>query len=75
MKVIKKQIKDCEFTNGKPTKVLDLEYSHRWEKWRILVKDYDDNHYKKTLKELRKEVRKAYENQKTLQAHNKARLS
>ena len=64
MKVIKKEIKECEFTDWKKTTVLDLEYTHRWEKWRILIKDYDDVNYYDILKALRVEIRKLYNKSK-----------
>ena len=60
MKIKTKDIKECEFTNGKQTLVLDLLYTHRGLEGRILVKDYDDKNYEGILKQLRKEVRQAY---------------
>lgn len=74
MKILKKKIKDCEFTNGTPTKVLDIEYSHRWESGRILVKDFIESDYNNVLKQLRVKVREHYNNQKVLKAHNKERV-
>lgn len=66
MKVINKEVKDCKFTNWKETKVLDLHYSHRWKKWRILVQDYfdDEKTYNYILKQLRIQVRNKYNEKK-----------
>ena len=74
MKVIKREVKDCEETSWVKTTVLDLHYSHRWEKGRILVRDYDDSMYTYILKQLRKEVRNHYNNNKILKAHNQERV-
>jgi len=62
MKVINKEVKECEFENGTKNTVLDLEYTHRWTKWRILVKDYvdDEKLYTYILKQLRVQVRNAF---------------
>ena len=73
MKVLKKQIKNCEDTGDNKMKVLDLHYSHRGEKGRILIRDYKDTDYKEILKRLRLEVRKLYDNQQVLRQHNKER--
>lgn len=64
MKVINKEVKNCELTSWIKETVLDLKYTHRWKEGRILVRDYNDELYAKTLKELRVEVRKAYNLQK-----------
>lgn len=61
MKVLKKEVKICEETSWEKVKVLDLQYSHRWEKGRILVRDYKDSSYNFILKQLRKEVKKNYD--------------
>lgn len=60
MKVKNKEIKECTNPDNSKTTVLDLEYSHKWETWKILVKDYDDKFYNVILKQLRKEVKKHY---------------
>lgn len=46
--------------DGTKTNVLFLEYTHRRKKGRILVKDYNDEYYSYILKQLRKEVTKAF---------------
>lgn len=60
MKIKNKQIKDCENPDWTKTIVLDLEYTHKWKVWRILVKDYDDKFYEVILKQLRKEIKKYF---------------
>lgn len=60
MKIKSKEIKDCENPDGTRTNVLDLQYTYKWETWRVLVKDYDDKFYSKILKQLRQEVRNNY---------------
>ena len=61
MKIISKEVKDCEFTNWEPTKVLEIVYTHRSkEHRRILVKDYNENDEKNILKQLRVAVREDY---------------
>jgi len=42
------------------TNVLDLEYTHKWTAWRILVKDYNDDFYDYILKQLRVKVREYF---------------
>ena len=64
MKIINKEIKECENTDGTKTYVLDLEYTHRWETWKILIKDYKEEFYEEYLQELRKQVRNLYTEQK-----------
>ena len=60
MKIRKKEIKTCDDSDWGKTCVLDLEYTHRGETWRILVRDYEDKNYKIILKQLREKVRNAY---------------
>jgi ribosomal protein L25 (general stress protein Ctc) len=60
MKIKSKEVKECEFTNSKKTTVLDLIYTHRWQEWRILVKDFQENDYKNILKQLRVKVRENF---------------
>ena len=60
MKIISKEVKDCEETNGDKLKVLDLKYSHRGKQWRVLIHDYDDVNYDAILTKLRVEVRDLY---------------
>ncbi len=71
MKIIRKTVKNCNETDWKEVKVLELEYSHMWERWTILIRDYEEEKYDEILKQLRIEVRKAYTNFKTQKAHNK----
>ena len=59
MKITSKKIKECEYKWSK-TMVLDLEYTYKWETWKILIKDYDDNNFKEILKALRIQVRNTY---------------
>ena len=59
MKITSKKIIECEYKWEK-TIVLDLEYTHKWETWKIFVKDYDDNNFKEILKELRIQVNNTY---------------
>lgn len=59
MKITSKKIRECEYKWEK-TIVLDLEYTHKWETWKIFVKDYDDNNFKEILKELRIQVNNTY---------------
>lgn len=55
MKVTKKTIRECDTQDGK-TIVLELEYTHKWYNWKLLVRDYNDKNYKHILKQLKKEV-------------------
>ena len=73
MKVISKEIKDCEETNWDKVQVLDLKYTHKGETGRVLIHDYDDVNYKEILKRLRVEVKNHYANQKVLAEHHEAR--
>lgn len=73
MKIISKEIKDCEFTDSKKTKVLDIKYTHRGETGRILIKDYDPALEDEYIKELRVKVRENYNNFKFNKAHNETR--
>lgn len=60
MKITSKEIRDCTNPDNTKTQVLEIFYTHKWEKGRILVKDYDDNFYDIILKQLKKEVKKHY---------------
>lgn len=60
MKITSKEIKECEMPDWTKTNVLDLEYTHKWTKWRILVKDYNDDFYDYILKQLRVKVREYF---------------
>ena len=64
MKVINKEIKECDEKDWTKVTVLDLQYTHRWEEWRILIRDYSDDFYDDILKQLRKAVRNNYTEQK-----------
>ena len=59
MKITSKKIKECEYKWNK-TMVLDLDYTYKWETWKILIKDYDDNNFKEILKALRFQIRNNY---------------
>ena len=72
MKVIKKEVKNCE-EKWKNIKVLELQYSHRGEKGKIFVKDFIDSDYKNILKQLRVKVRENYNNFKVSQGLSKDR--
>jgi hypothetical protein len=73
MKIISKEVKECEFTDSKKTKVLDIKYTHRGETGRILIQDYDSALEDEYIKELRVKVRDAYKNFQVKKAHNKTR--
>ena len=73
MKIISKKVKECEFTDSKKTKVLDIKYTHRGETGRILIQDYDSTLEDEYIKELRVKVRDAYKNFQVKKAHNKTR--
>jgi len=60
MKITKKEIKECEFTDWVKTLVLDIEYTHKRKKGRILIKDYKAEYEKDYIKQVRKEVQKTY---------------
>jgi len=60
MKVINKEIRECESTAWEPITVLILEYTHRKKRGRIMIREYDDKDYDEILKRLRKEVRELY---------------
>lgn len=60
MKILNKEILDCTF-EWEPNTVLSLDFTHRWRKGSIKVKDYEDTHYWIILKQLRKKVREAFE--------------
>jgi len=67
MKIVSKNIRECEFEWENWTEknlVLELACTHRWEAFNIKIKDYsedfDDKIYNAILKQLRVEVRNAY---------------
>jgi hypothetical protein len=60
MKIISKEIKECENTDSTKTIVLDITYSHKGEKWRLLVKDFEEKNEKKIIKQLRKKVQEYF---------------
>ena len=60
MKILKKNIRECEMPDWTKTMVLELDYSHKKFTGKIIVKDYNDINYHKILKQLRPEVVKAY---------------
>jgi len=63
MKITEKNIKEVELETWKMNTVLELLYTHRWEEWKILIRDYieDEKGYKKILKQLRVAVRENYD--------------
>ena len=67
MKVRKKEVKICETKEGGFTNVLDLEYTHKWETGKVLIRDYKDEFYKSYLKEIRKSVTALYISEKLKQ--------
>lgn len=64
MIIIKKEVKECDDIDWTKTIVLDLEYTHKWETWKILIKDYKEEFYDDYLKQLRIKVRNAFNEQK-----------
>ena len=64
MKIINREVKACENTDGTFTNVLDMEYTHRWETGRILIRDYNEDLNIEYIKELRVQVRNNYNLQK-----------
>lgn len=62
MKILSKQIKECEETNWTKTTVLDLVFSYKHRKWRVLIRDYfnDNKTYAHIIKNLKEEIVKAY---------------
>lgn len=64
MKVINREVKSCEQKDWTFTNVLDIEYTHKWETGRVLIKDYIPELEKEYLLELRKQVRNLYNEQK-----------
>jgi len=63
MKILSKVVKECDTETGK-TLVLELNYSHKRKKWKVLIRDYNDEYYEYILKQLRKEVKEAYDKYK-----------
>lgn len=63
MKILKKEVKECENKDWSKTMVLDLEYSHKGYKGRILVKDYKEENFEEMKKTFTKEVKKVYAKQ------------
>ncbi len=74
MKVLEKKIKDCKNQLGQDEKVLEIQYSHKWERWEVFIRDYNESMYTKILKQLRVEISNAYINYKTMKAHSKERV-
>ena len=65
MKVITKEVRECEEEGGK-TLVLILDYTHKGKEWRVMVKDYNDNTYEYVLKQLKQAIGKHYQLTKSL---------
>ncbi len=66
MKIRSKEVKECELEDWTKNTVLELIYTHRGTKWKILVKDYTDTEevYQYILKQLRKQVKNLYVQEK-----------
>jgi len=62
MKITEKNIREVEVESWDKINVLELLYTHRWEDWKILIRDYieDEKGYKAILKQLRVAVRENY---------------
>ncbi len=60
MKIISKEIKECENSDSTKTLVLEIIYSHKWETWKLLIKDYEEKYEKKVIKQLRKKVQEYF---------------
>lgn len=71
MKVVSKEVKDCKDEDGNEVTVLDLNYTHYWEKGRVVIRDYSEDMYDYILKQVRKEVSKWYKNWRVIQAMDK----
>ena len=63
MKILSKVVKECDTETGK-TIVLELGYSYKKKKWKVLIRDYNDEYYEYILKQLRKEVKEVYDKYK-----------
>ena len=59
-----REIKACENTDGSFSNVLDIQYTHKWETGRILIRDYNPDLESEYIKELRVKVRNHYNEQK-----------
>lgn len=64
MKILNKEVKACENTDGTFTNVLDVNYSHMWMTWRVLIRDYELSLDHEYFKELRVQVRNLYNAEK-----------
>ena len=64
MKIISKEVKACENTDGTFTNVLDLNYTHKGESGKVLIRDYNPDLEMEYFKELRIQVRNHYNLQK-----------
>lgn len=64
MKIINREIKRCDNNDWTFIDVLDIEYTHKWESGRILIKDYNPELEDEYMKELRIKVRNHYTEQK-----------
>ena len=56
MRVYKKIVKECETDKGVKELVLFLYYSHKGEKWEVIVRNYDERLYEKIRKTLALEI-------------------
>lgn len=59
-KIISKEVKVCTDSEGKETKVLELFYSIWKDTWKVLVKEYNEEHEETILKQIKKAVMKQY---------------
>ena len=79
MKILKKEIRRCENSEGKEEIVLHIEYSHYRKKWEVQIRDYghlvdDEDAYNHIVKQLRQKVSNHYKNYQAMLAHNKERI-
>ncbi len=62
MKIRSKEVKTCDTKDGWKTKVLEVNYTHKWYSGKILIKDYLEEDEKNVLKQLTAKVKEAYKN-------------
>ena len=62
MKIISKVVKDCKNKDWSKTKVLEIDYSHKGETWKILIKDFLLEDEENVIKQLHKHVKELYNN-------------
>jgi len=64
MKIIKKIIKECDLCEWWTTKVCDITYTHKWETWKILIRDFIEEDEDNVMKQLHKYVKESYKEYK-----------